>query len=63
MTKIATPHFDFESKKTYIQPVINVVCLQHQQQLLLISGVSTNKASSDVDLEYDKNGGNAGDAW
>ena len=63
MTKIAKPYFDFESKKTYIHPDINVVCFQHQQQLLTISGMSTTSTSNDVDLEYDKNGGNVGDAW
>ncbi|MBO7590638.1 MAG: hypothetical protein J6T05_03495 [Prevotella sp.] len=61
MTKIATPHFDLESKKTYIQPDINVVILQHQQQLLNASSVETS--GLDTGLGYDKNGGNQGEAW
>ena len=62
MTKIATLHFDLESKKTYIQPDINVVILQHQQQLLNASSVETSGLGSDG-LGYDNNGGNQENAW
>ena len=41
MIKIATPHFDFESKKAYQKPTINVVKLQHQTYILAGSGPDT----------------------
>ena len=41
MIQIATPHFDFESKKTYQKPTINVVKLQHQTHILAGSGPKT----------------------
>ena len=50
-------------KKIYIKPKINVVLLQHRQHLLTVSGVTTSSESNDVDLEYDNNGGNQGEAW
>ena len=50
-------------KKIYIQPDINVVILQQKHHLLGVSGVATSSTSGDVELEYDKNGGDAGDAW
>ena len=50
-------------KKKYIQPCIRIFCLQHREQLMKISGLNTTSASSDVNLEYDKNGGNLEDAW
>ena len=50
-------------KKTYIQPGINVVVLQHQQHLLSVSGLTTTSDSGDVDLEYDMNGGDQSYAW
>ena len=34
MTKIATPHFDFESKKEYMKPAMQVIQLQSNTQLL-----------------------------
>ena len=34
MKQIATPHFDFESKKEYKKPAMQVVLLQHKCQLL-----------------------------
>lgn len=34
MTKIATPHFDFESKKEYMKPAMRVVKLRHKCQIL-----------------------------
>lgn len=61
MTKIATLHFDLESKKTYIQPDINVIHLQHRHQLLNASSVKTS--GLDTGLGYDKNGGDQGEAW
>jgi hypothetical protein len=61
MTKIATLHFDLESKKTYIQPDINVIHLQHRHQLLNASSVETR--GLDTGLGYDKNGGDQGEAW
>lgn len=50
-------------KKTYIQPSADVVCLQHEQQLMVVSGVTTTSTSDDVDLGFDEGGGNAEDAW
>ena len=46
-------------KKTYIQPIINVVSIACQQ-LIAVSDVST---SGGVNLGYDKNGGDQGEAW
>ena len=51
------------TKKTYIQPSFSIVRLQHRQHLLNVSGVKTTSASDDVDLDYDKNGGDQGYAW
>ena len=50
-------------KKIYIQPDINVVILQQRNHLLSVSGLTTTSTSNDVDLEYDNNGGNQGEAW
>ena len=50
-------------KKTYIQPGITVVSLQHQEQLMNVSGVNATSTSNDVEFNYDQNGGDAGDAW
>lgn len=33
-SKIATPHFDIDSKKAYQKPTMDVVLLQHQNNLL-----------------------------
>ena len=41
MKKIATPHFDFESKKAYEKPSMSVIELQHKCQLLAGSGDPT----------------------
>lgn len=49
-------------KKEYIQPSTQVVSLQHQE-MLAPSSVKTSSTSSDVNLTYDKDGGNAEDAW
>ena len=50
-------------KKTYIQPDIILISLQHREQLMSLSEVLTNKDASDVDLEYDKSGGDVQFAW
>lgn len=49
-------------KIAYIHPSIKVVCLRHHQ-LLMVSGVESTSTSNDVVLQYDKNGGNQGEAW
>ena len=51
------------TKKTYIQPNFIIVRLQHRHHLLSVSRVTTTSASNDVDLGYDINGGNQGNAW
>ena len=51
------------TKKTYNHPSINIIRLQHRYHLLKVSGVTTTSTNNDVDLEYDKNGGDQGDAW
>ena len=50
-------------KKTYIQPIINIIRLQYQQPLLEVSGIATTSTSSDVELTYEESGGDAADAW
>ena len=49
-------------KKIYIQPSTQVLSLCHQEMLNTVS-VKTSSTSSDVNLTYDKDGGNAGEAW
>ena len=51
------------TKTTYSQPSFIIVRLQHRHHLLSVSDVTTTSASNDVDLDYDKNGGNQGEAW
>ena len=34
MTKIATPHFDFESKKAYMKPAMRTVELRQRTMIL-----------------------------
>lgn len=51
MIQIATPHFDFELKKTYQKPTINVVKLQHQTHILAGSGPKTLQGSGPYDYE------------
>ena len=51
------------NKKTYSQPITNIVALHQQHHLLDVSNVSTTSTSSDVQLNYDKNGGEASEAW
>ena len=34
MTKIATPHFNFESKKEYMKPTMRTVELKHRTRIL-----------------------------
>ena len=52
-------------KKIYIQPNIKVVALQHQSHILSVSNIHTTNSSGydDIELYYDKNGGNQGYAW
>ena len=50
------------AKRTYIHPVSNVISLQHRHQLLDASSVGTTNLGKG-NLNYDKNGGNQGDAW
>ena len=50
-------------KKTYIQPGITVVSLQHQEQLMNVSGVNATSTSNDVEFNYDQNGDNPGNSW
>ena len=50
-------------KKEYIHPSFSIVRLQHRHHLLNVSDIKTTSASNDVDLGYDKNGGNQGEAW
>ena len=51
------------TKKKYIQPDINIVILQHRHHLLGVSGVTTSSESNDVNMSYDENGGDQGEAW
>ena len=41
MTKIATPHFDFESKKAYMKPTMQTVVLT-QRTAILAGSVDAN---------------------
>ena len=50
------------AKRTYIHPGSNVIRLQHRHQLLNASSVETTNLGKG-DLNYDKNGGDQGDAW
>ena len=49
------------TKKEYMQPTMTVVKIQHSQ-MLCISDAKANGLGSDG-LDYDKNGGNQGNAW
>lgn len=51
------------TKKTYIQPSINVVQLQHHEQLLGLSSVHANYQATDMGWGYDQTGGNPYEAW
>ena len=48
-------------KRTYIQPCISIVLLQHKHQLLNASNVQTSGLNGG--LGYDNNGGDQNDAW
>ena len=55
-------------KKDYMKPTMNVVQLKHHTHILAssLTGVSTSglkSNDSDPDLDYDRNGGNQGNAW
>ena len=51
------------TKKTYIQPSFTIFRLQHRQHILGISDVNSKSSSNDVDLKYDKSGGDPNNAW
>ncbi len=51
------------TKKTYIQPVMTVVQLQHQSALLTISGTQAQGLDNPNDLILDENGQIPGNAW
>ena len=65
MKKIATPHFDFESKKEYLQPAMEILEADLDQQLLAYSvqtdGLDGDKLS--IGEDDDKSGDAWGDAW
>ena len=50
-------------KKIYIQPNIKGVALQHQSHILSVSNIHTTSSNDDIDLDYDKNGGDQYYAW
>lgn len=50
------------TKRTYIQPCISIVLLQHKHQLLNASNVQANGLGGNG-LGYDNNGGDQNDAW
>ena len=51
------------TKKTYIQPVMTVLQLQHQRALLTISNTEVIGLDDSNDLALDENGEIPGDAW
>ena len=65
MKKIATPHFDFESKKEYLQPAMEILEADLDQQLLAYSVQSDGLGEKPEDeLTQDETPGNAwDDAW
>ena len=60
MKKIATPHFDFESKKEYMHPEVLVVPLNAGQQMLAgsVTGLVDTGLEDNLVLP-----GEDGDAW
>ena len=50
-------------KKIYIQPDINVVILQQQNQLMQISGAAASDPSGDMGLGYEESGDDPNNAW
>lgn len=48
MKKIATPHFDFESKKVYIQPEMDVVIMD---RCILLAGSTIQITDETGDIE------------
>ena len=65
MTKIATPHFDFESKKVFQKPAMEIIEADLDQQLLAYSVQTDGLGEKPEDeLTQDETPGNAwGDAW
>ena len=65
MKKIATPHFDFESKKVYLQPAMEILEADLDQQLLAYS-VQSEGLGDDLTLPDDeepKSGSVWEEAW
>ena len=50
------------AKRTYIHPGSKVIRLQHRHPLLNAGSVETTTLGKG-NFNYDKNGGNQGDAW
>ena len=65
MTKIATPHFDFESKKVFQKPAMEIIEADLDQQLLAYSVQSEGLGDNDdLSIDEDHKSGDAwGDAW
>ena len=66
MKKIATPHFDFESKKEYLQPAMEILEADLDQQLLAYSVQSSGLDDDDLILPEDeepKSGSVWEEAW
>ena len=49
-------------KKTYIQPVMNVISIACQH-LIAVSHIHSTSPSGDVNMDYDDEGGNPENAW
>ena len=52
MKKIATPHFDFESKKEYMIPEMEVIELKSKHPLMVGSPLGNSVYDEDADNEY-----------
>lgn len=51
-------------KKSYEQPTMKMVQIQQTQLICAsLTSVTTNGLDSKDDFEYDKNGGDQGNAW
>ena len=53
MIKIATPHFDFESKKEYVKPSMKVVKIQQTQMICTSPGVRSVNNDEGIDWKTD----------
>ena len=66
MKKIATPHFDFESKKEYLQPAMEILEADLDQLLLAYSVQTDGLGDDDLTLPDDeepKSGSVWEEAW